>query len=104
MRSRASSRAPAGWSCAGCRTTCAICSAWRAASRGCAAGRRPPSCCSPTPSSPGVSARHDPVLLEEALGYLANGPGFYLDATLGDAGHTAGLLEREPGARVLGTD
>jgi 16S rRNA (cytosine1402-N4)-methyltransferase len=44
------------------------------------------------------------VLLEEVMGFLVNGPGFYLDATLGDAGHTAALLEREPGARVLGTD
>jgi 16S rRNA (cytosine1402-N4)-methyltransferase len=51
-----------------------------------------------------VSARHEPVLLVEVLGYLRNGPGLYLDATLGDAGHAEALLEVEPGARLLGCD
>lgn len=51
-----------------------------------------------------MSARHEPVLLEEVLGFLANGPGLYLDATLGDGGHAEGLLERESGARLLGAD
>jgi 16S rRNA (cytosine1402-N4)-methyltransferase len=51
-----------------------------------------------------VSARHEPVLLTEVLGFLRNGPGLYLDATLGDAGHAEALLEAEPGARLLGCD
>jgi 16S rRNA (cytosine1402-N4)-methyltransferase len=44
------------------------------------------------------------VLLEAVLGFLVPGDGLYLDATLGDAGHAAALLEREPRARLLGTD
>jgi len=51
-----------------------------------------------------VSARHEPVLLVEVLGFLGNGPGLYLDATLGDAGHADALLQAEPGARLLGCD
>jgi 16S rRNA (cytosine1402-N4)-methyltransferase len=47
---------------------------------------------------------HEPVLLAEVLGFLRNGPGLYLDATLGDGGHAEPLLESEPGARLLGTD
>ena len=51
-----------------------------------------------------MSARHEPVLLEEVLRVLRNGPGFYLDATLGDGGHAEALLDAEPGARLLGCD
>ena len=51
-----------------------------------------------------MSVRHEPVLLAEVLGFLRNGPGLYLDATLGDAGHAEALLEAEPGARLLGCD
>ena len=51
-----------------------------------------------------MSARHEPVLVAEVLHFLCRGPGLYLDATLGDAGHSEALLDREPGARLLGTD
>jgi len=47
---------------------------------------------------------HEPVLLAEVLGHLRNGPGLYLDATLGDGGHAESLLDAESGARLLGTD
>jgi 16S rRNA (cytosine1402-N4)-methyltransferase len=51
-----------------------------------------------------VRPRHEPVLLAAVVGFLRNGPGLYLDATLGEAGHAAALLDAEPGARLLGTD
>lgn len=51
-----------------------------------------------------MSVRHEPVLVRETLGFLAGGPGLYLDATLGDGGHAVALLEAEPGARLLGCD
>lgn len=51
-----------------------------------------------------MSARHEPVLVAEVLGFLRNGPGLYLDATLGDGGHAEALLDAEPGARLLGGD
>jgi 16S rRNA (cytosine1402-N4)-methyltransferase len=51
-----------------------------------------------------VSGRHEPVLLSETIAWWRNGPGLYLDATLGDAGHAAALLAAEPEARLLGCD
>ena len=44
------------------------------------------------------------MLLEEALGWWWTGEGLYLDPTLGHAGHALALLERHPGARLLGCD
>jgi len=55
------------------------------------------------PGAP-VRARHEPVLLDETLTLLRQGPGLYLDGTLGDAGHAEALLDLEPGARLLGCD
>jgi len=47
--------------------------------------------------------KHIPVLFEEVLEYLAVKPGgLYVDATLGGAGHTQGILAR--GGRVIGLD
>lgn len=43
-------------------------------------------------------------MVAEVLRRLDGGPGWYLDATLGDGGHAEALLERVDGARVLGTD
>ncbi|MGK0617497.1 16S rRNA (cytosine(1402)-N(4))-methyltransferase RsmH [Meiothermus cerbereus] len=46
---------------------------------------------------------HTPVLYQEALDWLAIRPGgVYVDATLGGAGHTRGILER--GGRVVAFD
>lgn len=47
--------------------------------------------------------QHTSVLYQEALGLLAVKPGgLYVDATLGGAGHTRGILER--GGRVIAFD
>ena len=51
-----------------------------------------------------MSGRHEPVLLDVSIGFVRNGPGLYLDATLGDGGHAEALLDAEPGARLLGCD
>lgn len=48
---------------------------------------------------------HVPVLLEEALACLdINRPGTYIDCTLGLAGHALEILERNPGASLIGLD
>ena len=44
------------------------------------------------------------MLLAETLAHLLDGPGLYLDATLGDGGHAEAVLLAEPGARLLGCD
>jgi len=51
-----------------------------------------------------VSARHEPVLVDEVLQFLRGGPGLYLDATLGEGGHAEALLDAEPEARLWGSD
>lgn len=49
--------------------------------------------------------RHIPVLLDEVLAaFEPISQGVLVDCTLGGAGHTAALLERFPGLRVLGCD
>lgn len=46
---------------------------------------------------------HKPVLLKETIDYLDIKPGqLYIDATLGDGGHTAAILKK--GGNVLGLD
>ena len=52
------------------------------------------------------SAFHQPVLLSETVERLLVHPGgYYLDATMGEGGHTSALLEAAaPGGRVLGID
>lgn len=46
---------------------------------------------------------HEPVLVEEVLGFLNPKPsGIYIDATVGMGGHAAAILAR--GARVVGVD
>ncbi|HEX7507669.1 MAG TPA: 16S rRNA (cytosine(1402)-N(4))-methyltransferase RsmH [Polyangia bacterium] len=49
---------------------------------------------------------HSPVLLEEALGFLAPSTGgVYCDATVGLGGHAAAILQRSsPGGRLVGID
>ena len=49
---------------------------------------------------------HTPVLLEEAIQYLApRTPGeLMIDATLGEGGHSAAFLERFPALRIAGVD
>jgi 16S rRNA (cytosine1402-N4)-methyltransferase len=52
-----------------------------------------------------LDAEHLPVLVEEALRYLApERGGLYVDATVGLGGHAEALLEAAEGARLLGID
>jgi 16S rRNA (cytosine1402-N4)-methyltransferase len=53
-----------------------------------------------------ADAGHAPVLLDEAMGFLAPGAGgVYCDATVGLGGHAAAILERSsPGGRLVGID
>jgi 16S rRNA (cytosine1402-N4)-methyltransferase len=52
------------------------------------------------------SSPHEPVLLQEALQYLAPRPrGRYCDATIGYGGHSRAILEAsQPDARLVGID
>lgn len=57
----------------------------------------------PSTRSGGVGMNHTPVLYHEALDWLSvQAGGLYVDATLGGAGHTRGILER--GGRVVAFD
>lgn len=49
--------------------------------------------------------RHEPVMVDEVLEHLApERGGWFLDGTVGGGGHAAELLERSPGARLIGLD
>jgi 16S rRNA (cytosine1402-N4)-methyltransferase len=47
---------------------------------------------------------HEPVLAAEVVNALAASDGIIIDATLGGAGHSALILDRYPGVRVIGID
>ncbi|MYI07333.1 MAG: 16S rRNA (cytosine(1402)-N(4))-methyltransferase RsmH [Gemmatimonadetes bacterium] len=47
---------------------------------------------------------HAPVLLEQAMSYLIERDGLYLDGTVGGGGHAEAILARCPGCRVLAVD
>lgn len=58
---------------------------------------------SPSTQPGGAGMNHTPVLYHEALDWLSVRPGgLYVDATLGGAGHTRGILER--GGQVVAFD
>jgi 16S rRNA (cytosine1402-N4)-methyltransferase len=53
----------------------------------------------------GIGAPHRPVLLEQALKYLAaDQGGLFIDCTVGAGGHSEGILARSAKNRVLGID
>jgi 16S rRNA (cytosine1402-N4)-methyltransferase len=47
---------------------------------------------------------HQPVLLEEVLGFLLPSPGPVLDGTVGGGGHSRALLERDPSLELIAVD
>ena len=52
-----------------------------------------------------IGQGHIPVLLEEVLQYLdIEREGIYIDCTLGLGGHASFLLQRNPGAELIGLD
>lgn len=52
-----------------------------------------------------MDGRHEPVLLDESLRFLAaERGGVVVDCTLGLGGHAAALLERAPGVELVGVD
>jgi len=52
-----------------------------------------------------VEQWHTPVMVEEVLSFLAVTPrGVYVDATVGLGGHAAALLDKLPGAQLIGLD
>jgi len=54
---------------------------------------------------PGRNEFHRPVLLDEALNLLSDAPlFFFVDATLGDGGHSEQILSRFPDSEVIGID
>jgi 16S rRNA (cytosine1402-N4)-methyltransferase len=58
-----------------------------------------------TPTGDHRAFVHESVLLAEVLEALSpRDNGVYVDGTLGGAGHSAALLERHPGARLIGID
>jgi len=52
-----------------------------------------------------IGRGHTPVLLEEVLQHLnSEREGIYIDCTLGLGGHACALLQRNPGAELMGMD
>jgi 16S rRNA (cytosine1402-N4)-methyltransferase len=52
-----------------------------------------------------IGQGHIPVLLEEVLQHLnIEREGIYIDCTLGLGGHASALLQRNPGAELIGLD
>ncbi len=59
----------------------------------------------PPPPAPDAQPRHISVLLREALeGLQVQVGGAYIDATVGAGGHSAAILSRAEGVRLLGLD
>jgi len=47
---------------------------------------------------------HQPVLLEEVLGFLLPAPGPVLDGTVGGGGHSRALLDSDPSVEIIAVD